>query len=309
MTICMAVICEEGKAAICATDRMVTHHGLSVQFQHAQPKITALTPRCCAMTAGSALSHTDILEQVRGSLAALKDPLIAQAVRSVKEAYQQARMEELIERYLIPRGIRDIAHFLELHGRLDQVIAAAIQYEIDSFDYGVEMIISGISQEVAHIYSIGNPGVSARFDALGFHAIGSGLPHATNSLIARGCNRDLRLLESLMIVTEAKIMAEKAPGVGSDTDVCILSSTGCTSMNPAQFDLMRPIYQRWAQGNPTWENEAQTLLQDISGRRKDEQPRTEPPNGGRGTREVSGTHAGSNAALPVEGAGAAASQG
>lgn len=306
MTICMAVICEDGKAAICATDRMVTHHGLSLQFEHAQPKITALTDKCCAMTAGSALSHTDILEQVQGSLAALKDPLIAQAVACIKEAYQQARMEELKEHHLIPRGIRDIAHFLEIQGRLEQLITTTIQYEIDTFDYGVEMIISGLSQDGAHIYGIRNPGVSARFDALGFHAIGSGLPHATNSLIARGCNRDLPLLESLMIVTEAKIMAEKAPGVGPDTDMCIVTLDGCTSVDPTGFDQIRPIYQRWALNDPKWKHELQTFLQDIAEQGKDEQPRTEHPSADRGASEVPGTHAGSNATLPVEGAGATA---
>ncbi len=46
-----------------------------------------------------------------------------------------------------------------------------------------------------------------------------------NTLVARGCNQETPLEDALLIVYEAKKMAEKAPGVGfTITDMCIIDA-------------------------------------------------------------------------------------
>ena len=39
MTICIGVICENRRKAIFASDRMLTSPGLSIEFEHDEPKI------------------------------------------------------------------------------------------------------------------------------------------------------------------------------------------------------------------------------------------------------------------------------
>jgi 20S proteasome alpha/beta subunit len=100
-----------------------------------------------------------------------------------------------------------------------------IQSQLDSYDYGLEILIGGVDSEVAHIYSIDAPGTSKCFDAIGFHAIGSGLPHAINTFIAKDYNQSFPLREALLIIYEAKKISEKAPGVGENiTDISVISN-------------------------------------------------------------------------------------
>jgi len=44
MTICIGVICENRKKAIFASDRMLTSPGLSIEFEHDEPKYELITP-------------------------------------------------------------------------------------------------------------------------------------------------------------------------------------------------------------------------------------------------------------------------
>jgi len=264
MTICIAAICEKGSSLVLATDSMITNEGLSIQFEHPTKKMTSLSDSCIALTAGDALAHTELFNMVQGEITKLKAPLILEIVSKIKECYQRIRKSEIMGKILIPRGFNNFEDFYKAQRVLIPDIALTIQNQIDRYEYGLEILVAGISEEVAHIYGISDPGTSKCFDAIGFHAIGSGLPHAINTLIARGCHQSSDLKEALLIVYEAKKMAEKAPGVGANiTDICIMKPQGITEFPRDKLGQLNKIYEKWVRREPNWASDLDALLKEI----------------------------------------------
>lgn len=267
MTICISAICENGTALVLAADSMITSPALSIQFEHAAKKMTRLSDRCIALTAGDALAHTELFNAVQWEVSNLKSPSIPAIVSMVKECYHKIREREIVERILAPRGFDSLEAFYSAHRVLLQELTFGIQAEIDSYNYGLDILVSGVDAiGAAHIHGIVNPGTSMCFDAIGFHAIGSGLPHAITTLIGRGCHQDTPLHEALLIVYEAKKAAEKAPGVGMQvTDICIITSEACRTLPVKKVDALEAVYEKWVTKDPGWAGDIGSLLQGLEG--------------------------------------------
>lgn len=264
MTICIAAICEKGSSVVLATDSMLTNEALSIEFEHPTKKMTRLSDSCIALTAGDALAHTELFDIVREEIIKLKAPSAPEIVGKIKECYQRIRKREIKEKILNPRGFSDFEDFYKAQQVLNPDIVMTIQNQIDSYDYGLEILVAGRSGNTAHIYGISDPGTSKCFDAIGFHAIGSGQPHAINTLIARGCHQDTSLQEALLIVYEAKKIAEKAPGVGANiTDICIMTPKGIIEFPRNKIDQLHEIYERWLRRESNWASDLGALLKEI----------------------------------------------
>lgn len=264
MTICIAAICEKGSYAVLATDSMLTQEWLSIQFEHPTRKITKLCDCCAALTAGDALAHTELFNMVQGKIDNLRFPLTFDIVEKIKECYQFIREREIKETILNPIGFKGFTEFYEAQKFILPEIAFTIQSKIEQYDYGLEIIVAGVNGEKVSIYGIANPGTSKCFDAVGFHAIGSGLPHALNSLIARECHSDISLREALLIVYEAKKMAEKAPGVGGKTtNLNIIGNNKIIEFPNEKIGELHEIYKKWAKGTEDLGNDLNETLNKI----------------------------------------------
>ena len=264
MTICIAAICEQGSNLILASDSMLTNEGLSIQFEHPTKKMTHLSGSCIALTAGDALAHTELFSMVQEEITKLKAPPVLVVVDKIKECYQRIRKNEIREKILNPRGFDNFEDFYQAQRILVTDVALTIQSQIDNYEYGLAILVGGISENIAHIYGISDPGTSKCFDAIGFHAIGSGLPHAINTLIARGCHQDISIEEGLLIVYEAKKMAEKAPGVGTTiTDICIMNSRGITDFPRDKISELHKTYEAWVRKEPNWASTFEALLKQM----------------------------------------------
>ncbi|MCH7729700.1 MAG: hypothetical protein IH991_24990 [Planctomycetes bacterium] len=260
MTICIAAICEKGTSLVLATDTMVTNPGIPIEFEHPSQKMAGLAENCIAMTAGDALAHSELFTKVRHHVGQFKQPPVEQIVDAIKRCYQEVRKQEVCERLLVPRGFGDFPDFYEHQRILLPEIAAAIQTQIDEYDYGLAIIVGGTTGESGHIYGVMNPGTSQCYDAISFHAIGTGASHALNALIARGCSSRTPLFEALMIVLEAKITAENAPGVGSTTDMAIMSPAGATVIPRRNIDRLRDVHKKWVRHEEGWVGDVDNIL-------------------------------------------------
>ncbi|MCK4554727.1 hypothetical protein KAU19_07285 [Candidatus Parcubacteria bacterium] len=265
MTICLAAICNKGLNLVVASDSMITNRSLSIEFEHPTKKMTELSDKCIALTSGDALAHTELFDSVQVEIEKLKSPTLKNIILKIKKCYQEMREEKIIEYYLIPRGFDNFAKFYQSQRILNPEISQRIQFQIEEYNYGLEILIAGIEDEQAHIYEIFDPGTSKCFDSIGFHAIGSGVPHALNSLIARGCNQNTNLEECLIEIFEAKRMAEKAPGVGATlTNICILCpKKGITGFPKEEYGKLEQIYKKWLKGDSNWNTEMNSLLKNI----------------------------------------------
>lgn len=265
MTVCLAAICGQGSKLVIASDSMITNPALSIEFEHPGKKMTELSDSCIALTAGDALAHTELFNSVQIEIEKLKSPTLRNIILKIKECYQDIRKREITEKHLIPRGFNSFSEFYKAQRMLNPEITQRIQFQIEEYDYGLEILIAGVENGVAHIHEIFNPGTSKCFDSIGFHAIGSGVPHALNSLIARGCNQSASIEKCFMEIFEAKKMAEKAPGVGCTlTNICFLfPNKGIVGFPKEKYDDLEQILEKWITNDSDWKSEANSLLKNI----------------------------------------------
>jgi len=262
MTICIAAMCDKGSALVLAADRAVTS-SLSIEFEHPGKKMTLLSKGCYALTSGDALAYTELFEEVRDEIAMQKSPSM-KVLSKIKSCYQRRRRDAIAENYLIPRGFEDFNDYYKAQKQLFPEMIMAIQNQIDNYNFQLEILLAGVSNGTAHIYHIGDPGVSRCWDVLGYHAIGSGLPHAFYTFISRNCNQDMPLEEVLLITYEAKKMAEKAPGVGSNaTDMCVMDSSGVYLIQNEQIKELEPVYSKWAKMDPAWKEDMHAFIKTV----------------------------------------------
>lgn len=264
MTICIGAVCENQTAVVLASDTMVTNSALSFQFEHEERKMTLLSESCIALTSGDALVHTELFGAVRASISPLRQPSILQIVEQIKKCYAQLRRQKIEERILQPRGFDSLTNFYEIQRHLVPDVALSVQSRVDNFDYSLDILVSGVTEGRAHLYGVSNPGTSYCLDAIGFHAIGSGTPHALNTMMATGLHSAVDLHEAFMTVYEAKKLAERAPGVGSrNTDLCIVRN-GETYFLPREcIHDLDGLYKHWRRGEPKakWRDPLSKMLE------------------------------------------------
>ena len=258
MTICITAICDNYKTLVLASDSMLTSPML--EFEQPTKKMTPLSSHCIAMTAGNALAHTELFNSVRCSIEVLKSPPVSQIVEKIKACYQLIRKREICERILKPKGFDGFEEFWQAQRIMQPDISMNIQFEINSYDYELSIITAGISNDRAQVYSIEDPGTSQCYDSIGFHAIGSGFPHAINALTARVCHQNLPLEEVFMIVYEAKKMAERAPGVGLKSNFTIINDKKITNISEEAIDKLPPIYEKWLRKDEDWKKELESTI-------------------------------------------------
>lgn len=226
-TICIALLCDGGKNAVVAIDRMLTSEGLRLQFEQQLCKIAQISRNCVVVGAGNALSPTDVLRDAELKIMQLTTPSIRNIANIIKAEYVKHRKVAVVDQLLKPRGYDSLRDFYDqirnlppdIYSILDDKIA---RFHIHEGDVSQLMVV-GIDGTGAHIYLIFDPGRSVCFDSVGFNAIGSGEPHAVSTITSYDYTSKFSLDQALWIAYEAKKRAEKAPGVGEDVDLCVIS--------------------------------------------------------------------------------------
>jgi hypothetical protein len=229
MTVCIAAVCDGGKAIVVAADRMFTAGApINLEFETAEKKIESLSPSCAALLAGNSAFGTEIMQGALASLAGAQKPAVVQAAESVKESYAQVRATKVREMIVLPWLGPDYLRAEQLGSNLPTYLQpqAAVYNQIvmtmNNFNMGSDIIVAGVDDHGARLAVIGHPGTIAWFDKLGYAAIGSGGIHATMRLSLAGHTRNTALLQTLYGVYDSKRASEVAPGVGQETDVSIV---------------------------------------------------------------------------------------
>lgn len=212
-----------------ASDRMLTAG--DIQFEPPVPKMYILTPSMAVMFSGDANFHSEVLQdliaEVKRRVAAAPDDWLK--VKDVADLYvhyrnaaKRRRADAII---LAPLGL-DLTSFLERQGTLNSDLANRIAADLINFQVPmVEAIVCGIDLSLGHafpsIHTIHDGAVSCA-DSVGFAAIGSGARHAESRLMLNRLSYRTPNADALIILRSAKMDAEVAPGVGTETDLYAL---------------------------------------------------------------------------------------
>lgn len=144
----------------------------------------------------------------------------SEATEVVRAAYQQARLINIVQKELEPRGLSLESYYNGHQGLAPQVLQIVDQ-ALSQTDVGVEFIVAGRDDDGYTIHTVTNPGVASDHTPIGYCAIGSGAPHAMYSLIEASYKQSLGKAEVEKLVRNAKTRSEVAPGVGSGTQIQI----------------------------------------------------------------------------------------
>jgi 20S proteasome alpha/beta subunit len=219
MTILIATICDSGNSIVLVGDREVGVGFTSAEFSGS--KFGSLYLDWSVGIAGTVSNALDVYNAAarRGE----KIPSLgANDVRgAVEGAYREARLHQAEARFLANRGWT-LKEFID-HGtsKLPLSTYANIDAQIANFDFNTDLIFAGFGEgdSLPSIYTITNPGVCSDHSKLGFWCVGSGSPAAQMSLFAREFSADLPAETATYFAYEAKLQAERATGVGTQTDI------------------------------------------------------------------------------------------
>lgn len=248
MTICLAALCSEGDEdprAVVAADRMVTYGGF-IEFEHTMPKVAHASPYALAMVAGDTLVGTRLARAVADSVAGTS-PKVVEIAQSLAQHYETVRQEQVEHQILVPRGL-NLATFYGAHASLNGQITMMIDQQMLGFNLNVELLLAGVDDDGAHIYSIMNPGrPETQHDIIGYAAAGSGAIHALQSMIGFRHSADADVKETVFRVYASKRRAEVAPGVGHDTDMAVISRDGVKWLSEETLKQLGVLYDDFQQ--------------------------------------------------------------
>jgi len=223
MTICIAAICRSGKSIVLASDTEVGT-GISSTKLPAS-KWGALYPGWSVGIAGSVAMASDVIEAAFSIQKELQAFRLSNVRAALEECYRKTRMAKIEAEYLATRGWT-LQEFKECGTeKLPATTFSNIDARMAVFDLGAEFILAGYEEEEEFpaIVTVSNPGISVEHTRLGFWCIGSGATAAQMSMFARNYSYNMSAEEAACYVLEAKISAEHASGVGTETTMYLLN--------------------------------------------------------------------------------------
>ena len=223
MTICLALVCDDGKSVVAVADRMVSVETLSLQFEQGTRKIERLGAKFAALTAGDALAQTDLLRDASSAISQLSGPSVREVAEGVAGIFTSHR-QALAEKLVLRRVGMDYEAFLKQQQKLLPEFTAELWAAYQEILLGVQLLVVGVDSTGAHLYRISDPGIAQCFDSIGYAAIGSGLPHAEGFLTQADYSPQISLSKGIWLAYVAKRQSERAPGVGSHfTDILTIT--------------------------------------------------------------------------------------
>lgn len=228
MTVCIAAI-YNNNAIFGASDRMVTGGYGDITFEPPAPKILNLTNSIAVLTAGDQSLQMQVFQKVGKMIAQeiAAEPAkwidISHAAEVYSKCYYELRSKRVEEHILSPYSLTFdtfISRQKEMSQGFIDTVTSKIQRFINDLD-SIETIITGVDDTGPHIYVVKDGEINCH-DKLGFASIGIGSYHAISHFMFSSYSRVSSETKSLLTIHQAKKKAEVSPGVGKDTDMCII---------------------------------------------------------------------------------------
>lgn len=239
MTVCIAAKANDNKSLVLAADQMATMSHL-VREQEGSHKVLKIVDGIYLLTAGDAVAAKTIYKEIldnAGNISTVED-----AVNFAKQAYVNTHLTYAQSVVLVPRGLTFDTYNASQRS-MDVNVVSLIDQSLSQFKLDVLLIVAGINPDgEAKIYEVDPPGISGEFDI--FCTTGSGSSHATNSLYARNYSASLTPEEALYLVFEAKTRSEVAPGVGSKTDLYLVSKGKLKVYSDDELKEYKNLYEK-----------------------------------------------------------------
>jgi hypothetical protein len=254
MTVCIAAVCDDGKAIAVAMDQMISMHYVSANVAM---KGRRVHDRWLVMYAGEDISRVEFIiehfhfrlreQQTKQSLTVPPAYLVEETFSWVLHFETQAEAK----RSILGRYGLDMSSFLTKgRAQFGDTVFEQVKREIDAIRLNCQFLVVGFAEDdEARLFGFTTPGgtepMARRYTPVGFWAIGSGASNALASLMFHGHKRAAPHGLGLYHVCEAKFMAESAIGVGDTTVLGVFRSDGKMGyLSNEQISLVRKEWDR-----------------------------------------------------------------
>ena len=245
MTICIAANCDKRTAVVVASDRMLSAPFLTLEFDHPEAKIDQLSKTCVGLTAGDALVATDLYAGSAGLANQLQDPQVQLIAENIKKRFVDIRKNLINERVFQPRGLSlDDFYLGGMIKHIPSDLAMLLDSQVQQGRLEASIIVAGVDGSGAHIYGVEDPGTSACYDRLGYHATGSGHRHALLNLVSARQHWTLGINQTVHNVFEAKKQAELAQGVGIATEMHVITASGIRILTADDLNALGALHKK-----------------------------------------------------------------
>jgi hypothetical protein len=268
MTVCVAAICDGGtgpsSAIVTASDRLLTW---GYSSSETALKAARLAPTWLTMIAGDDVTAgvEDVIRDARLALAeyAEDSPGIVEVQGAILGAWRNVQTHKAEIAVLNPFGLGmseftqtgrkrfGTATFLEMAERM-RVVS-----KVDA-----QLLVCGFDNNQVPALLVCEDDVGCRdYTRADFVAIGSGHTSAIANLAFHGYTRECGIESAVYQVCAAKFMAERAPGVGSNTLVLCLRDDGTTKwIFKSHLQMIRDFWAEHGRPrNPTNDRVAATI--------------------------------------------------
>lgn len=155
---------------------------------------------------------------------------------------QTIKLREAEDLFLAPLGL-NADTFLAQQKEMPQHLVSRLTEQMQSYrGEEVEALVIGTSAGYAQIYGVDTKGIVSCYDDVGFAAIGIGAWHAKSRLMQAGYTGQLPFSRAAVLTYAAKKVAELAPGVGTNTDLTFVFTTGCERMPDEMSAKLHSLY-------------------------------------------------------------------
>jgi len=240
VTVCIAAIAtglykvndrdEEIPVIIGVSDRMIT--AVDFEYERPQSKISRITPYIVALTAGDDAIQATVLNRTESHFnkEMAGDPRFF-PVEEIADIYSKnlvAHLKQTIERTILePVGLNWKSYLSSYPDKAPIWFEERKKKVWGDIDPPItKTIIAGVDEDGAHIFVIDGEGSITCQDRAGFAAVGIGEWHAESQFMFEKHSPSKPYPDTLFLTYVAKRRAEVAPGVGKDTDLCVISLKG-----------------------------------------------------------------------------------
>jgi hypothetical protein len=246
----VAAICDSGKIVVTASDKMITLGGAgragTLTYETLDWKLWKVAKTSLALVAGT--PEIDILTRVRATADEAKT--VADVAEQIRVDYHAAFRARMVDEVLMPLlGIESVEYFHDKQTVLNRETVVEVVQETSRIDLGATFIVAGVDTE-AHIYQIRNPGTIQNCDALSYACAGAGNPHVEAVFARHRYTKYYPLSWAVFIAFAAKKAAEVAAGVGTETDMLIITQQGIRWIEYSQMASIEQIHKEWLAAHP-----------------------------------------------------------
>ena len=147
---------------------------------------------------------------------------------------------DMVERLYLKKYNLTIDKFIGDQRKFDRTFFEKIESQIDDPETDIgDLLVAGMDNDGAHIYTIHDPGIDVPASGTGFAAIGIGEDEAETVFTSATYTPFFDWLEAITLTYYAKKAAERSPGVGPNTDLWYITMGGNRYMPPLSNTVLR----------------------------------------------------------------------